>query len=138
MTTDCPLVSGVSPNEGLPGTKITIRGENLGSRKDDIICESVNQLLVVTYLASHTLFFLSLTAIVICGSNCIDSLEYHSSRKLVCNSPNVRGKGEIIVTTFTGGQGKCTVGFTSLEAAQAHVLGKIIPPIDISEYNNEM
>lgn len=36
---DCPLVSGVSPNEGLPGTKVTIRGENLGSRKEDILCK---------------------------------------------------------------------------------------------------
>ncbi len=32
-----PEVSGISPNEGPPGTKITIRGENLGENKDDVI-----------------------------------------------------------------------------------------------------
>lgn len=32
-----PVVSGISPKEGSPGTKITIRGENLGEDKDDII-----------------------------------------------------------------------------------------------------
>ena len=32
-----PVVSGVSPNEGPPGTKLTIRGENLGDSKKDII-----------------------------------------------------------------------------------------------------
>ncbi len=34
-----PEVSGVSPKEGKPGTKVTIRGENLGNNKDDIECE---------------------------------------------------------------------------------------------------
>lgn len=32
-----PVVSGVSPNEGPPGTRLTIRGENLGMSKSDII-----------------------------------------------------------------------------------------------------
>lgn len=32
-----PVVSGVSPNEGPPGTRLTIRGENLGESKRDII-----------------------------------------------------------------------------------------------------
>lgn len=36
---DSPLVSGISPKEGLPGTKVTIRGDNLGTRKEDITCE---------------------------------------------------------------------------------------------------
>ena len=34
---DCPVVSGISPKEGPPGTKITIRGENLGIGKEDVI-----------------------------------------------------------------------------------------------------
>ena len=38
---ECPVVSGVSPKEGFPGTKITIRGENLGVRKDDILCKPI-------------------------------------------------------------------------------------------------
>ena len=32
-----PVVTGISPSAGLPGTKVTIRGENLGESKDDII-----------------------------------------------------------------------------------------------------
>jgi hypothetical protein len=32
-----PLVTGVSPNEGYPGTKIVIRGENLGKDESDLI-----------------------------------------------------------------------------------------------------
>ena len=32
-----PVVSGVSPNEGPPGTKLTIRGENLGNSLKDIM-----------------------------------------------------------------------------------------------------
>ena len=32
-----PVVSGVSPNEGQPGTRLTIRGENLGESLRDIM-----------------------------------------------------------------------------------------------------
>lgn len=32
-----PVVTGISPSVGLPGTKVTIRGENLGESKEDII-----------------------------------------------------------------------------------------------------
>lgn len=32
-----PVVTGLSPKEGPPGTKITIRGEFLGSRAEDLI-----------------------------------------------------------------------------------------------------
>lgn len=32
-----PVVTGISPTVGLPGTKVTIRGENLGENKDDVI-----------------------------------------------------------------------------------------------------
>lgn len=34
-----PLVTGVSPKEGPPGTRITIRGENLGKDPKDLIGE---------------------------------------------------------------------------------------------------
>lgn len=34
-----PVVTGLSPKEGPPGTKITIRGEYLGSRAEDLIGE---------------------------------------------------------------------------------------------------
>lgn len=32
-----PLVTGISPKDGYPGTKVTIRGENLGLNEDDVI-----------------------------------------------------------------------------------------------------
>lgn len=32
-----PLVTGISPNEGIPWTKVTIRGENLGTGPTDLI-----------------------------------------------------------------------------------------------------
>ena len=32
-----PVVTGISPIEGVPGTKVTIRGENLGSRPEDLV-----------------------------------------------------------------------------------------------------
>ena len=32
-----PVVTGISPSVGLPETKVTIRGENLGESKDDVI-----------------------------------------------------------------------------------------------------
>ena len=34
-----PLVTGISPKEGPPGTRVTIRGENLGSDEKDLIGE---------------------------------------------------------------------------------------------------
>lgn len=32
-----PVVTGLSPKEGPPGTRVTIRGESLGSRASDLI-----------------------------------------------------------------------------------------------------
>ena len=32
-----PLVTGISPKEGPPGTRITIRGEFLGNSSQDIV-----------------------------------------------------------------------------------------------------
>ena len=37
MRINSPQVTGISPNKGPPGTKFTIRGENLGLNKDDVI-----------------------------------------------------------------------------------------------------
>ena len=41
-----PVVTGISPTVGLPGTKVTIRGENLGENKDDVIGMKGNYLSV--------------------------------------------------------------------------------------------
>lgn len=32
-----PVVTGLSPKEGPPGTKVTIRGEFLGSKASDLV-----------------------------------------------------------------------------------------------------
>ena len=36
---DPPKVTGLSPKEGPPGTKLTIRGENLGINEKDVFSE---------------------------------------------------------------------------------------------------
>lgn len=36
-----PVVTGLSPKEGPPGTKVTIRGENLGKNPNDLIGEKM-------------------------------------------------------------------------------------------------
>ena len=61
----------------------------------------------------------------ICGVNCTDNVEYMSSKKLICHTPTVLGQGEIIVTTYSGGKGKCTVTFTGLEPERTGLLGKV-------------
>lgn len=42
-----PLVTGISPNEGTPWTKVTIRGENLGTGPNDLVGEP--QLFLLLY-----------------------------------------------------------------------------------------
>lgn len=63
-------------------------------------------------------------AIVICGSSCMDRLEYVSSKKLVCYTPTVVGPGEIIIATYSGGIGKSTVTFIGLAPEQESLLGE--------------
>ncbi|KAK3086910.1 hypothetical protein FSP39_025328 [Pinctada imbricata] len=82
-----PLVTGVSPKEGPPGTRITIRGENLGCDIKDFI------------------------GLKICGVDCILSAEWKSPSKIIARSGPGKGKGDVIVITRTGGVGSCTVGF---------------------------
>ena len=53
----------------------------------------------------------------------MDNFEYVSSKKLICYTPNVRGPGEIIIGTYSGGVGKCTVTFTGLEPERVALLG---------------
>ena len=54
----------------------------------------------------------------------MDSLEYNSSKKLVCQSPKYVGVGTIVVSTFSGGPGTCNVHFTGLEQPKQPLLGK--------------
>ena len=77
------------PSSG--GTKITIRGCNLGTSPED---------------------FLGFT---ICSCDHLDSLEYHSPAKLVCTTQPWNGKkqnpGPIVLVTKSGGRGVSTVKF---------------------------
>jgi exocyst complex component 2 len=90
---DPPYVNGVSPCEGHPGTQIKIWGENLGLSEHDI------------------------TSIVICGHECIESMDWVSSRKIICNTGRGVGRGRIIITSSSGGVGTCSVYFSGLEPA---------------------
>lgn len=82
-----PVVTGISPKEGPPGTRVTIRGEFLGI--------SVNDLL----------------GLKICGCDCLLSAEWMSKNKIVARSGPCKGRGDIIVTTRSGGEGTSTVQF---------------------------
>ena len=67
------VVTGISPKEGKPGTKLTIRGENFGSSPSDLV------------------------AVFVCGTNCVYSAEWHSklglkSRCLIIKLKNSKPK----------------------------------------------
>ena len=49
MTPTAPVVTGISPNEATPGTKITIRGENFGTSASDLLGINIlgNDILVI-------------------------------------------------------------------------------------------
>lgn len=82
-----PVVTGISPIEGVPGTKVTIRGENLGTRPEDLV------------------------GLTICGVDCLMTAEWKTSTKIVARSGTGVGKGDIIVTTALGSRGTSTVQF---------------------------
>ncbi|XP_078365831.1 exocyst complex component 2-like [Oculina patagonica] len=86
-----PVVTGISPAEGPPGTKVIIRGEYLGINAKDV------------------------TGLTICGANCLLSADYKSASKIIARTGQAQpGKGDVIVTTRSGGEGSCTVQFKSV------------------------
>ncbi|XP_007887805.1 exocyst complex component 2 [Callorhinchus milii] len=94
-----PLVTGISPNEGFTWTKVTIRGENLGTGPTD------------------------LTGLTICGHNCLLTAEWMSASKIVCRvGPAKNDKGDIIVTTKSGGRGTSTVSFRLMKPEKIGIL----------------
>ncbi|KAK5930363.1 hypothetical protein CgunFtcFv8_026600 [Champsocephalus gunnari] len=94
-----PLVTGISPKEGAAWTKVTIRGENLGTGPPDLI------------------------GLSICGHNCLLTAEWMSASKIVCRvGPAKDDKGEIIVTTKSGGLGTSTVSFKLLRPERIGIL----------------
>lgn len=82
-----PVVTGVSPKDGPPGTRVTIRGEFLGNNATD------------------------LAGLKICGCDCTLSAEWKSKNKIIARSGPCKGRGDIIVTTKSGGEGTSTVQF---------------------------
>ena len=89
-----PEISGISPKEGSAagGTRLTIRGTNLGLHKEDIV------------------------GLFVCGSNVLGSLEFESSRKIYCTTKTYKPcVGKIVVETQSGGRGTSLVDFTFLD-----------------------
>ncbi|XP_004466922.1 exocyst complex component 2 [Dasypus novemcinctus] len=106
-----PLVTGISPNEGIPWTKVTIRGENLGTGPTD------------------------LTGLTICGHNCLLTAEWMSASKIVCRVGQAKNdKGDIIVTTKSGGRGTSTVSFKLLKPEKIGILDQSAVWVDEMNY----
>lgn len=85
-----PEITVVTPRYGPAsgGTRITIRGANLGSCKDDILSLSIN------------------------GSDVRSNLEWHSSAKVTCTTKPWGGSGPVAMVTKSGGRGTSTIKFT--------------------------
>ena len=84
-----PNVTGISPKEASAGTKVTIRGENLGTSPQDLV------------------------DVYILGVDCLLTAEWKSSTKItaLCPAAPKEHKGKIIVSTKSGGEGACNVQF---------------------------
>ena len=86
-----PKVTGLSPKEGPPGTKVTIRGENLGTSPEEVV------------------------GLTICGQDCLIYADWQSPSKIIARSMRFKGMGDVIVVTRSGGVGTCTVQFRGYE-----------------------
>lgn len=104
-------MTGISPNEGIPWTKVTIRGENLGTGPTDLI------------------------GLTICGHNCLLTAEWMSPSKIVCRVGQAKNdKGDIIVTTKSGGKGTSTVSFKLLKPEKIGILDQSAVWVDEMNY----
>lgn len=71
---------------------------------------------LIEFLFSWSLSISHSTGLSICGHNCLLTAEWISASKIVCRvGPAKDDKGEIIVTTKSGGQGTSTVSFKLLK-----------------------
>ncbi|XP_066929251.1 exocyst complex component 2-like isoform X2 [Clytia hemisphaerica] len=82
-----PVVTGISPAEGPPGTLVKIRGENLGKSESDLL------------------------GVFICAEDCTYTAEWKSSRLIHARTGVKTGMGDIIVFTSSGNMGTCMVKF---------------------------
>ncbi|XP_031564503.1 uncharacterized protein LOC116299922 isoform X2 [Actinia tenebrosa] len=100
-----PEITVVTPKCGPAsgGTKITIRGANLGTSKDDILSLSIN------------------------GSDVRSTMEWHSPAKLTCKTKPWGGSGPVAVVTKTGGRGTSMVKFTFQEEKAEKIKDNKVP-----------
>ncbi|CAL8094670.1 unnamed protein product [Calicophoron daubneyi] len=82
-----PHVDGISPNEGTPGTKLTIRGENLGTTASDLTHVFINQIDVGP------------------------TAQWFSPKKITAITPMGEGELEIVVVTKSGKFGTAAVSY---------------------------
>ncbi|XP_067016005.1 uncharacterized protein [Acropora muricata] len=89
-SSNAPEITGISPKSGPSsgGTRITVRGCNLGKSKEDIIYIGVS------------------------GCDLLQTLEYHSPAKLVVVSKPWIGSGPVVLETKSGGRGISTLAYT--------------------------
>lgn len=94
-STRAPEITGLSPKSGPSsgGTRITVRGCNLGTSREDIV--SIN----------------------LCGCDLLYTLEYHSPAKLVIVTEAWSGSGPVVLETKSGGRGVSTFNFTFQDKA---------------------
>ena len=90
-----PEVTGIAPRSGplRGGTRLVLRGSNLGQCADDVC------------------------GLIVCGVDCLSTLEYSSPAKLICTTCRGRdvGSGPVIVKTKSGGKGTSLITFTYKE-----------------------
>lgn len=66
-------------------------------------------------LISTMFGWLLITGLTICGANCLLSADYKSASKIIARTGQAQPrKGDVIVTTRSGGEGSCTVQFKSV------------------------
>ncbi|KAI4561096.1 hypothetical protein MJG53_021153, partial [Ovis ammon polii x Ovis aries] len=137
-----PLVTGISPNEGIPWTKVTIRGENLGTGPADLIgkgragavCSQYKRLYVGSEARCQVIVGNS-DGLTICGHNCLLTAEWMSASKIVCRVGQAKNdKGDIIVTTKSGGRGTSTVSFKLLRPEKIGILDQSAVWVDEMNY----
>ncbi|RXM98177.1 Exocyst complex component 2, partial [Acipenser ruthenus] len=76
-----------------------------------------------------------LSGLSICGHNCLLTAEWMSASKIVCRvGPAKNDKGEIIVTTKSGGDGTSTVSFKLLKPEKIGILDQSAVWVDEMNY----
>lgn len=77
---------------------------------------------------------LDLIGLTICGHNCLLTAEWMSASKIVCRVGQAKNdKGDIIVTTKSGGKGTSTVSFKLLKPEKIDILDQ--SPVWVDEMN---